>query len=77
GGVGDEKMAEKFEKHLRKIEGWIGRQDYMNVLYIKYNDVIKDSLSHAKVVNHFLGERLDVEKMAQVIEKSLYRQRRT
>jgi hypothetical protein len=47
------------------------------VQYVKYNDVIKDSLSHAKIVNQFLGERLDVEKMAQVIEKSLYRQRRT
>ena len=73
----DEKMAQTFTKHLRNIEAWISQQDYIDVLYIKYNDVIEQPLKHAKMVNRFLEGRLDVEKMAQSVEASLYRQRKS
>jgi hypothetical protein len=73
--IGDETMAEKFDKHLRQVEAWIEKQDYLEVLYLKYSEVIEDSQNHAERVRHFLGKDLDVEKMVGVVEKSLYRQR--
>jgi len=73
--ISDEKMAEKFEKHLRQVEAWIDKQDYLDVLYVRYNEVIEDAQKHAERVNEFLGKKLDVKKMVGVIEKSLYRQR--
>ena len=75
-GVSDEEMAEKFEKHLRHVEEWLGGRDYMNVLYIKYNDVINNTRTYVNIINNFLGKRLNVEEMMKVVEKSLYRQRK-
>ena len=74
--ISDEKMAEKFEKHLHQIEDWITNQDDIDVLYIKYNEIIEDPHLNAKAVNQFLGGWLDEEKMAKVVEDSLYRQRK-
>lgn len=74
--VSKEEMAEKFEKHLKNVDEWLARQDNIDVLYIKYNDVIHDSHSQAVSVNRFLGEWLNVDKMVNVVERSLYRQRK-
>ena len=74
--ISDEKIAEKFEKHLRQVEAWIDKQDYLDVSYVKYNEVIEDSQKHAERVNEFLGKELNIRKMVGVIEKSLYRQRK-
>jgi hypothetical protein len=76
GDVSDEEMGKKFEKHLCQVEEWIARQENIDVLYVKYNDVLNDSQKYAEIVSKFLGKSLDVEKMANVIEKSLYRQRK-
>lgn len=74
-GISDEKMAEKFQKHLRQVEAWLGRQGYLDVLYLKYTEVIEDPAKHAEQVNEFLGRNLKVKNMIGAIEKSLYRQR--
>jgi len=71
-----DEMAEKFEKHLQHVDEWLARQDNIDVLYIKYNDVIHNSHSHTVSINHFLGGWLNVDKMANVVERSLYRQRK-
>jgi len=72
--VGDEEMVEKFEKHLRNVERWLANHPNIDVLYMKYNDIIKEPLRHAEAVNRFLGGWLNVDKMAQVVDRSLYRQ---
>jgi len=74
--ISDEQMAEKFEKHLRQVEAWLGKQDHLDILYLKYNEVIADAPKYAARVNEFLGRDLNVKKMVGAIEKSLYRQRR-
>ena len=74
--VSDEEMAKKFEKHLKQIEDWIAHQSNIEVLSIKYNEVIADPLHYSKVVNNFLGEDLNTRTMAEAIEETLYRQRK-
>ncbi len=74
-GVSTEKMAELYEKHLRNVERWLAKQDNIDVVYVKYNEVIDNPEENAKVVSQFLGDRLNVEKMTGVVEKSLYRRR--
>jgi len=75
-GISDEHMAEKFEKHLKQVEDWIAHQSNIEVLYVKYNEVIADPLRSSKVVNNFLGEDLNTRTMAEAIEETLYRQRK-
>jgi len=75
-GISDEHMAEKFEKHLKQVEDWIAHQSNIEVLYVKYNEVIADPLRYSKVVNNFLGEDLNTKTMAEAVEETLYRQRK-
>lgn len=74
--VSDDEMAQKFEKHLREIEKWLKKQNNIEVIYVKYNDVIENPYQNAKKINQFMGGWMNVEKMAGVVEKSLYRQRK-
>ncbi len=73
--VNDEEKAEKFEKHLKKIEAWLSNLENLDVLYIDYNKIILDPKPHVNSIAHFLDAGLDVEKMIQIINKKLYRQR--
>jgi hypothetical protein len=72
----DEKLAEKFEHHLIHIEDWLRRQPNVSVLYVKYDEVVEDSMKCAKVVNEFLGGCLGAKEMSRAVKKPLYRQRR-
>ena len=72
----DEKMAEYFTTHLRRVEAWLAEQPNVDVLYVSYNDMVRDPRSHCARIAEFLGVRLDPERMAAVASGDLYRQRR-
>ncbi|MFC1868259.1 sulfotransferase domain-containing protein [Thermodesulfobacteriota bacterium] len=73
--LSDAEMAEKSANHIRKLEGWLSMQPNLEVLYLKYRDVVEKPRENAKIVSRFLRNSLDIEKMAGVVEASLYRQR--
>jgi hypothetical protein len=74
--VSDEQLAAIYEKHLRQVEHWIEAQPNVDVLYVDYAEVLEDPLQQAQCLSQFLGAALDVQAMAGVVDKSLYRQRR-
>jgi hypothetical protein len=74
--VGDKEMAEKFEKHLRKMQDWLRKQSNIEDIYMDFNEVIQNPHENARLVCEFLGGGLDVGKMARVVRKTLYRQRK-
>jgi hypothetical protein len=76
GAAGDEEMGRLYEKHLAEIEKWFGERKNMEVLSISYNDLMKSPLENLRNVNRFFGDKLDIEKMLGVVDRSLYRQRR-
>ena len=73
--VSDEELAELFRKHLAQIQAWIDEQPNAEAIYVSYNEVVEDPLEQARTVNRFLGDRLDVEHIVQVVDEALYRQR--
>ena len=73
--ISDEKMAELFRQHLKRIETWLDERPSIKVLYVNYNEVIEKPVEHAQRINQFLGNTLNVENMAGVVDKALYRQR--
>jgi hypothetical protein len=75
--VSDEQLAEIFQKHLQKTAAWLADQPNMQVIYINYNDMLKDPSPSLKGVNQFLDGKLNLEEMAGVIDKNLYRQRKS
>ncbi|HZW02724.1 MAG TPA: sulfotransferase [Anaerolineaceae bacterium] len=73
--VSDEALAAQFRKHLSKIEAWLAKQPNVEVLYLEYNAILADPRPHLERLNAFLDGRLDLERMLQVVDPSLYRQK--
>jgi hypothetical protein len=76
GRVNDHVMAMKFNAHLMKLFKWLDEQENMLTHFVSYNDVISDPMEQSRRINRFLGNRLEVDKMVNVVDSSLYRQRR-
>ncbi len=74
--VPDDIMTGIFQKHLDETYAWLSNQPSMQVLYISYNDSLDKPEDCAEKVNSFLGGGMDIEKMMQVVDPSLYRQRK-
>jgi hypothetical protein len=72
----DEKLAELYENHLKKIETWLEQQPNMSTLYISYNQILLDPEPDLNRINQFLGRDLDIKLMLQVVDQNLYRERR-
>jgi protein-L-isoaspartate O-methyltransferase len=74
--VSDERMTELYRKHLRQAEDWIDEQPNIEVIYVSYNEILENPVEHARRINQFLGNTLNVENMVGVVDPTLYRQRR-
>ena len=74
--VSDEEMARLYQKHLDLIERWIATQPNIQRIDVNYNELLQNPIPYIAQVKRFLGYRLDIEKMAQVVDPSLYRQRK-
>lgn len=74
--IPDEVMAAIFERHLAETMDWLGRQPHIEVIHVSYNETLRDPEASAERVSAFLGGGLDIEKMMQVVDPRLYRQRR-
>lgn len=76
GTVSDAKMAELFSKHLRDVNAWLAQQSNMGVLYVSYNEILKNPTENVTTINRFLKDTLNAGKMLNVIDDALHRQRR-
>ncbi|HCR19679.1 MAG TPA: sulfotransferase family protein [Candidatus Latescibacteria bacterium] len=75
GEVDNSQIAQIFEKHLAETRSWLEQKPSMETLYINHNDVLGSPLIQAESINEFLGNSMDVVRMASVIDRGLYRQR--
>lgn len=72
-----EQMKEAFTLHLEKLFEWLREQQNMNVLVIKYNNLLDDPPEHSQKISEFLHDTLTVEAMVGTIDPDLYRNRET
>jgi hypothetical protein len=82
GGVSDDqvpdgKLAELYENHLTKVETWLDQQPNMTVLYMSYNQILRDPEPNLSQIVQFLGGNIDPKVMIQVVDRALYRERRS
>jgi hypothetical protein len=71
----DERMAEVYEVHLRKVRRLLAGDRRFTVLDVAYGDVITDPHREAARIAAFLDRPLDVERMAAAVDPALYRNR--
>ena len=74
--VDDGEMARLFEKHLREVQAWLGRQPHIAHLDVDYNAMLRDPHPQLARIRPFMDCALDLEKMAGVIDPALYRQKK-
>ncbi len=74
--VGDAELTRLFEKHLAQVDAWIKTQPNITRLDVDYNQMLKDPVPQVIAVNQFLDGTLDVDKMLEVVDPTLYRQRK-
>lgn len=76
GGLSDEKLREVFAAEIDRTRQWLAEQPNFEVLYVDYNELIRDPAPQVARINEFLGGQLDTAAMAAAVDPTLYRQRR-
>jgi hypothetical protein len=66
-----------FTKHLAKLREWLASQRNLQVIYIRYGDLVQHPEIEAVRVSEFLEGRVEASRMAQSVDPSLYRNRKT
>jgi hypothetical protein len=73
----DVKLAEIFESQLAQVRQWLAERANFQILYVNHNSLIQNPLAAAKQINEFLGGHLLATKMADAVNPTLYRQRKS
>ncbi len=74
--VSDEKMKENYKNHLWRTNYLLKHEPGFETLFLDHRSVIEDGPGQAAAINRFLGGHLDEQKMAEVVDPNLYRNRR-
>ncbi len=71
----DAQMRELFETDLWRARYLMQHAPHFQCLELQYHDVLDNALAASERINIFLGGSLDTQKMAAVVDHSLYRNR--
>ena len=64
-----------FTLHLEKLRGWLAEQRYIDVLFVRYNELVERPEELAERISAFLGGKANSAFMAAAVDSSLYRNR--
>jgi hypothetical protein len=73
--ISNDQMARLFKTHLAQVDLWLANHPTINHVDVNYNHILQAPYPEMEKVNRFLGNTLDVSKMVDVIDPTLYRQR--
>jgi hypothetical protein len=74
--VSDEDLWSSYLAHLAEVKSWLNNQDWLRTLYISYNHILDNPEQAFLHVANFLDHRVDPEAMAQIVDRSLYREKK-
>ncbi len=70
----DERAAQLLEEQVRDARFFLRRPQF-EVLELNYGEMLQDARPAALRMAQFVGEGLDVDKMVEVVDVQLYRNR--
>ena len=71
----DEKMLEMYKDHLWKVDYMMKHRPRFQLLNVDYKDVVENPHQQTQRIGAFLGDYVDIEKMATAVDEKLYRNR--
>jgi hypothetical protein len=71
-----EQMKRALTLHLERLHEWLSLQGNMEVLFVRYNDLVEQPREQTERVGEFIGGNLDVGAMVKTVDLSLYRNRK-
>ncbi len=71
--VPEKEMVDLLKRYLVLLKQTVNSRKDMEVLYISYNDLLLDPDMSILEINEFFDENLDISKMKDSIDMSLYR----
>ncbi|MFH1463577.1 MAG: sulfotransferase family protein [Pseudomonadota bacterium] len=71
----DAEVKKLYQRHLVQVKALVEKKPNMAMIDVNHRKAIADARYAAALVNEFLGGGLDVEAMAAVVDKKLYRNR--
>jgi predicted AlkP superfamily phosphohydrolase/phosphomutase len=74
--IEDSEAREHYERHLAHIRIFMKIKRNMDFLPVRYDEAISSPRTFAERLNAFLGGRLNVDRMVQVVDSKLYRNRK-
>lgn len=74
--IEDQKAKDLYSKHLITTKVHARRKPNFELLEMHYRKVLDDPMTSAREISDYLGGRLDVQAMAEVVNPELYRNRK-
>jgi hypothetical protein len=68
-----EELKRSYTLHLQRLRDWLQRQPHLQVLFVSYNELVREPEEEAGRVSRFLDGRADAARMAAAVDPSLYR----
>jgi len=65
------RRKEKIKIKIETAKEWIAKQDNVEVIYVDYNEILKNPLAEATRISDFLDQDFDPKLMAEAVEPSL------
>ena len=75
-GVKDEDMGKMLLMHVDQVMKKVHSQDFMGIIEVDYNQMLKDASQSITQINAFLGGDMDTKAMSDAIDQKVYRQRK-
>ena len=70
-------LLENFNTTIKKIKNSLGKKANIELFFVSYTDVLTNPTKQATALAQFIGKDLAIQKMAAVVDNSLYRQRKS
>jgi hypothetical protein len=71
----DEYLQKSYQAHLKQVKSYLAENDWLDVMYVNYNQVLQDPEGEFKWVAKFLERTVDPSAMSRVVDPDLYRER--
>ncbi len=71
----NDQIRDSYLTHLNDVRGWMEGQDWIQTLYVSYNDILLNPEETMDEIADFLDNQVDPIEMARVVDTELYREK--